>query len=110
RRLPAVRGLLPVIDEQADAGLGCSLWYTLLPVVAEDVVAGELLHRDLRLAGAIGSHQRDVLPRSQRSLGKEHFVAGRDGDEEVGGDRLLTRRGHARAELLRRRGRTFLRD
>src|SRR5438876_11792153 len=33
----------------------------LLPVVAEDLAAGELLHCDLRLARAVGSHQTHVL-------------------------------------------------
>ena len=47
----------------------------LLPVVAEEVGAGELADRDLRLAGAVGAHHRDVLPVAQRSLGEEQLAA-----------------------------------
>ena len=60
----------------------------LLPVVAEEVRATELVHRDLRLPGTVGAHQRDVLAEPQRARGVQHRRTGRDGDDDVGAERL----------------------
>ena len=62
----------------------------LLPVVAEDARARELRDRDLGLPGPVGAHQAHVLARPQRALREAATsLAGRDRDDDVGGERLL---------------------
>ena len=74
----------------------------LLPVVAEDLGAGELGHLDLRLPRPVGAHEADVLARPQRPWTEHGLMPGRHRDEEVGRERLLAARRHlhAGAELV----------
>ena len=73
----------------------------LLPVVAEDVDAGELLDRDLGLARAVGAHQARVLPRPKGSLVEHDLAARRHGHDDVRGERVLPARRHRPSDLLR---------
>ena len=73
----------------------------LLPVVTEETCARELLDGHLRLAGAVGAHQRDVLARPQRAGAVEHLRPGGDRDHGVAGECLRERPGDPCAELLR---------
>ena len=75
----------------------------LLPVVREEAATQQLPVGRLRLAGAVGAHQRHVLAGPERPLGQQHLVAGRHGHQQVGGQNLIGRRRDARAELLRDR-------
>ena len=84
-----------------DAGGQLAPVTRLLPVVAEEASAAELRHRDLRLAGPVSAHQRDVLSRPQRAGRVEDVSAGGDGDDDVTGERLFERARDADAELLR---------
>ena len=71
----------------------------LLPVVAEDPRAPELLDRDLRLARPVGAHQAHVLSGPQRACGQQDLSARSDGDDHVGASASL--RGATRDAELR---------
>ena len=94
--------LIPLVAEEANARLGgeYSTCCRLLPLVDHDPGARELLDGDLRLAGAVGAHEADVLPGAEAARREEDLAAGRDGGDDVGAERLLARAGRARAQLL----------
>ncbi len=71
----------------------------LFPLVAEDAGPGDLSDRDLGFAGAIGAHQADVLAREQRSLPEQDLASRCHGDEQVGGQGLVSALGNLNAEL-----------
>ena len=55
----------------------------LLPVVTEEIGAGELGHGDLGLARAVCAHHRHVLPVAKRALGIDEVAARGDGHHDV---------------------------
>ena len=61
----------------------------LLPVVAEEPGAGDFLDRDLGLAWSVCAHQGDVLTGPERACGEEDLPTRRDGDDDVGRQRIL---------------------
>ena len=63
----------------------------LLPVVAEDADARELLDRDLGLARAVGAHEAHVLPRTERTLREDRLTPGSHGDDDRRRERLGAR-------------------
>ena len=102
--MPELRHVRSVQQARFDGGGELASVARLLPVVAEDVRARELLDCDLGLPRAVGAHQAHVLPRLQRTRGEEHLTSRRHGDKELGSERLIARRGSA-ADALRDRRR-----
>src|SRR5262249_61091430 len=73
----------------------------LFPVVAEDVHARELGHRDLGLARTVRAHQARVLSGLERAFFEQDRMPGRDGDEDVGAEGLFARARHSKAPPVR---------
>ncbi len=73
----------------------------LLPVVAEEVRAPELLDRDLGLPGPVGAHQRNVLARLERVHRVEHLDSWGHRDHHLARERLGCAFGGGHAQPLR---------
>ena len=75
------------------------LWLACSQSSAKILVRRSSADCDLSFPGPVGAHQAHVLARLERALGEQHLVAGRHRHEQVGRERLVTRR-HAGADLL----------
>ncbi len=73
----------------------------LLPVVAEEVRASELLDRDLGLPGPVGAHQRNVLARLERVHRVEHLDSRGHRDHHLARERPGRAFGGGHAQPLR---------
>ena len=88
-------------DACLDRSSGLAAVARLLPVVAEDACAHELLRRDLGLAGPVRTHEGDVLPGPQRARAVEDAGPRRHGDHGVAPERLVEGARDLCAELVR---------